>query len=343
MPEITVENLLQRIAKAKQHIPAIAVIGSDPYLRDKIRSALVEKFVSEGAREWAVTKIPAAGGGLDELLERAQIAPMLSPTQILILQDAEALERGGDDAVERTCDALAAYLGDPAPFSILVFEAEQLDGRKKLSKMLTANVLAVTLSAAVDANTLALHMARELGADITQEAAAELADAVNGEHAKIRLELEKLLLYAAGRQITAADVDVLVVSAKKYTIWKLTDAFAARDRRTSMELLDSLLRDGEQAAGIVGALSWRYRKLIEARELPPGTYPGQATRELGMRPDAAAVAVAQAHRIPREQLLAGISILAEADSDLKSGNPNPRATLEFVLARLTSPKAGVSA
>lgn len=342
MPQATVENLLQRIEKG-QAVPAIALIGSDPYLLDKCRNAIIGKFIAEGARDWAVTKISAGGGGLHELLERAQITPMLSPRQVLILQDTELLERGGDEAQEQSSTALSAYLKDPAPFSIVVFEAAQLDGRKKVFKILSANTLMVELSVPADPASLALHMARELGANIAHNAASELADAVNGEPAKIRLELEKLSLYAAGRQITLDDVDTLVVSARKSTVWKLTEAFAVRDRRRAMELLDSLLREGEQPAGIVGALSWMYRKLVEARELPVSANSYSAARDLGMRPDTAAMALQQAHKIPREQLLAGISILAEADSVLKSGATNPRATLEFVLARLTSSGAGAAA
>lgn len=334
MPQATVEDLVQRIEKGTP-LPAVVLLGSDPYLRDRCRKALVEKFVPEGAREWAVSKIPAAGGGLEELLGRAQMAPMLSPLQVLILQDAQALERGGDDAMERIAERLTAYLEDPAPFSLVVFEAEQLDRRKRLFKTLAANALLVELSADANPTSLVLRMARELGANIAQDAASELAEAVDGEPAKIRLELEKLLLYARGRPISGADVDVLVVSAKKYTVWKLVDAFAARDRRSAIVLLDSLLREGEQPAGIVGALSWMYRKLVEARELPAGTNHYAAARDLGMRPETAAIAVEQARKIPRERLLAGIAILAEADSALKSGAPNPRATLEFVLARLT--------
>lgn len=335
MPQATLENLLQRIEKGAA-IPAIVLHGTDPYLRDQCRNALVERFIPEGARDWAVLKISAAGGGLQELLERAQMAPMLSPQQLLILQDCEALERGGEETQERATEALSAYLGDPAPFSILVFEAEQLDRRKRLFKTLAASALIVELTAAVDPTALALHMAKEIGANIGRDAAADLADAVDGEPARIRLEIEKLSLYAAGRQITEQDVDALVVTAKKYTVWKLADALAARDRRASMDLLDSLLREGEQPAGLVGALSWMYRKLVEARELPAGTNPYSAARELGMRPDTAASALQQAGKIPRQQLLAGIGILAEADSALKSGAPSPRATLEFMLARLTS-------
>jgi DNA polymerase III subunit delta len=336
MPEINVQNLLQRIEKGKP-IPAIVLLGSDPYLRDQCRNALVDQFVPQGARDWGVFKISASRSGLDELLQRAQMPPMLSPRQILVLQDAEALELGGDEAVERTTDALSGYLNDPAPFSTLLVEAEHLDRRKKLFKVLSAGALIVELTiGSADVSALAAQMARELGAQIAPDAAAELADAVNGKPAKIRLELEKLALYASGRKITVADVDALVVSARKYTVWKLAEVFAARDRRSALEHLDCLLREGEQPAGIVGALSWMYRKLIEARELPLGTNQYQAARDLNMHPDSAGIALAQARRIPREQLLAGISILAEADSVLKSGAPNPRATLEVAMARLTA-------
>lgn len=343
MPEVNVEGLLQRIEKGRP-MPAVVLMGADPYLRDRCRNALIDKFVPEGARDWAVLKISAKGDGLHKLLQRAQMAPMLSPRQILILQDAKLLESGSEDTQEAATKALAAYLENPAPFSTVVFEAEEdFDGRKKLSKVLATKALMVELAALGDPVALTLQMASELDARISRGAAAELADAVDGEPAKIRVELEKLALYAAGRQIENADVDALVVSAKKYSIWKLADAFAAGNRRASMLFLDSLLREGEQPAGIVGALSWMYRKLVEARELPAGTNPYSAARELGMRPEAAGIALLQSRKIPREKLLAGIAILAEADSTLKSGAPNPRATLEFVLARLTSPGAGAAA
>lgn len=343
MPEVNVEGLLQRIEKGRP-IPAVALMGADPYLRDRCRNALIEKFVPEGAREWAVLKISAKGDGVHELLQRAQMTPMLSPHQLLILQDAKLLESGGEDAQEAATEALTAYLENPAPFSIVVLEAEEdFDGRKKLFKVLAAKALMVELAASGDPVALALQMAKELGAKISRAAATELADAVDGEPAKIRLEIEKLSLYAAGREIDEADVDALVVSAKKYSIWKLADAFAAGNRRASMLFLDSLLREGEQPAGIVGALAWMYRKLVEARELPGGMNPYSAARELGMRPEAAGIALQQSRKIPREKLLAGIAILAEADSALKSGAPNPRATLEFVLAQLTSPSAGAAA
>jgi len=343
MPQVTVENLSQRIAKG-QAIPAIVLIGTDPYLREQCRKSLIEKFVPEGARDWAVTRLSASGGGLEDMLERAETVPMLSPHQIVFLDRLEALERGGDEASEAAAKRIEAYLENPAPFSIVVFEAEALDRRRRLFKILAEHAMVVELATSVeDAAALAVQMARELGAEIDTRAAAELAEVVNGEAAKMRLELEKLSLFAAGRRIEVSDVEVLVVSAKKYTVWKFTEVLAAHDRRAAMEFFDSLLREGEQPAAIVGALAWTFRKLIEARELPPGTNQFQAARDLGMRPDAAGVAMAQARKIPREQLVSGIVALAEADSALKSGGPNPRATMEFLIAQLTATAAKASA
>ncbi|HKV28077.1 MAG TPA: DNA polymerase III subunit delta [Candidatus Acidoferrales bacterium] len=336
MPQSTLENLMQSIARGKA-LPAILLLGTDPYLRDCCRRALIEKFIPEAAREWAVTKISAAAGGWEEMLERAQTVPMLSPHQIVFLEGMEALERLGEESSEEIDEAIATYLKDPAPFSIVVFEAETLDGRRWVSKLLTANAVVVELSTGRQNMAMfASEMAGELGADIDPAALAELVEAVNAEPAKIRLELQKLSLYAAGRKITVADIEALVVSARKYTVWRLAEVLAAHDRIAAMEFFDCLLREGEQPAGIVGALAWMYRKLVEARELPPGTNQFQAARDLGMRSESAGIAIAQARKFSREQLLDGIVALAEADSALKSGGPNPRATMEFLIARLTT-------
>ena len=69
---------------------------------------------------------------------------------------------------------------------------------------------------------------------------------------------------------------------------------------------------GDRADGLpvalVGALAWRYRTLIESRD----------------------------SRFSQKSLLAGLADLAEADSHFKSANKNPRATMEFLIVRLTS-------
>jgi DNA polymerase III subunit delta len=182
-----------------------------------------------------------------------------------------------------------------------------------------------------------------LGAESERPAANLLAEIVNSEPARIRVEMQKLAAYVQGRgRITSADVEELVPKARKNTVWQLADMLATRRRADAFAFLENLLREGEEPIGLVGVLAWMYRKLIEARDLPAGMNGFQAARPLQMRPEAAEAAVRNAHRIPKKDLLAGLLALAEADSQLKSSNPNPRALMEFLIARLTSAASSVA-
>jgi len=340
MPEQTAEKMIQRLAGGKP-VPAIVLLGSDVYLRDLCRNKIIDACVPEGARDWAVARISGNAQGWQEALERAQTMPMLAPRQVIIVEDAEAVESLGEKSREEIVEGLEKYLESPAPFTILLLEAAALDGRQRFSKVLGEKALVVKLNIGdASAVMLAAEMAKELGVEIDHEAAALLADILNGEPARMRIELEKLAAYVQGRgRIRAEDIESLVVAARKNTVWQLADMLATRKRDAALAFLDNLLREGEQPAGLVGALAWMYRKLIEARDLPAGTNGFQAARQLGMRPDAAEVAIRNARRLPKAELIAGLVALAETDSQLKSANPDPRALMEFLIARLTSAPA----
>jgi len=340
MPELTAEKMIQRLAGCKP-VPAIVLLGTDVYLRDLCRNKIIDACVPEGARDWAVVRISGNAQGWQEALERAQTMPMLAPRQVIIVEDAETVESLGEKSREEIVEGLEKYLGSPAPFTILLLEAAALDGRQRFSKVLGEKALMVKLNIGdASAAMLAAQMAKELGVEIDREATALLADILSGEPARMRIELEKLAAYVHGRGlIRAEDIEALVVAARKNTVWQLADMLATRKRDAALAFLDNLLREGEQPIGLVGALAWMYRKLIEARDLPAATNGYQAARQLGMRPEAADAAIRNARRLPKAELIAGLVALAETDSQLKSANPNPRALMEFLIARLTSAPA----
>lgn len=336
MPAASPDKLLAQLAQGKP-IPAVVLEGTDHYLRDLCRNKIIETCVPEGARDWGVARMSARESGWDEILGRAQTLPMLAPRQVILVEDAESVERLGEKSREAVLEALEAYLDSPAPLTLLLLEATALDGRQRFSKLLHEKALVVELTIGSESvPALTAQMAKDLGAEIDRDAAALLADILNGQPARIRIELEKLATYAQGSgPITSADVELLVVAARKNTVWQLGDMLASRRRGAALAFLDNLLREGEQPVGIVGALARMYRQLIEARALPPSTSGYKAAGMLHMPVPAAEAAIRNAHRIPRDELLTGLAALAEADSMLKSSNPDPRATIEFLIARLT--------
>ena len=116
MAEVSAEKLVARLASGKP-IPAIVLIGTDAYLSDLCRKQIIEACVPEAAREWAVARIRGDAAGWDEALERVQTMPMLAPRQVIIVEDAQLIEKLGDESRDEIIKALTAYLDSPAPFS----------------------------------------------------------------------------------------------------------------------------------------------------------------------------------------------------------------------------------
>jgi DNA polymerase-3 subunit delta len=346
MARVSANELLSRLEKGKP-IPAILLLGEEPYLRDSCRTLLIERYVAEAARAWAVSRYSADRGETQAALEQAQTMAMLSPVQLVFLEEAEAIESLGEKNRDAAVDLLTAYLADPAPFTVLVIEATQLDQRMKWGKLLTEKTLVVECGLGENLNerqaaavALARAMAKEQGVEFERGAAEDLAEFVAADLMRLKTEIEKLTTFAAGRkQIRREDVSTLVVSEKTTTVWELADMLASRQGKKALEFLDRLLREGEEPLQMLGAITWMYRKLIEASEVRGVVNGWQAARALGMRPEQAELALQSARRIPKTDLLAGLEALQRADDRLKGGREDARAVMEFLVAQLTNSEA----
>ncbi|HUL17514.1 MAG TPA: DNA polymerase III subunit delta [Terriglobales bacterium] len=346
MPPIPAAELLARIQKGKT-IPALLLLGEEPYLRDVCRAQLIEHYVAEASRTWAVSRYSADRGELQAALEQAQTMPMLSPQQIVFIEDGEAIESMNEARRDEAVKLLDAYLSDPAPFTVLVIEAAALDQRMKIGKLLAEHTLVVQVGLGDNANTrlaaavsLARSLAGERDVQFEKGAAEDLAESVGGDLQRLKTEAEKLAVYVSGKKlIRRADIAALVISEKSTTIWELADLLATRQPKKSLEFLDRLLREGEEPLSMLGAMAWMYRKLIEASEIKGAVNGWQAARALGMAPDRAQLAVENARKMSKPRLLAGLQALQKADDRLKRGSDNARTLMEFLVTQLTAPDA----
>jgi DNA polymerase III subunit delta len=347
MGRVSPEELLARLGKGKI-VPAILLLGEEPYLRDSCRALLIEKYVPEASRTWAVSRYSANRGQTEAALGQAQTLPMLARQQVIFLEQAEAIEKLGEKSREEALAQLEAYLGDPAPFTVLVVEATGLDQRMKLGKLLAEKTLVVEcgLGEKVDerqsaAVALAQAMAKEQGVEFEKGAAEDLAEFVAADLMRLKTEIDKLSTYVAARKlIRREDVSVLVVSEKTTTVWELADMIASRQPKKALEFLDRLLRDGEELLPMLGAITWMYRKLMEASEVKGVTNGWQAARALGMRPEQAELALQNARKISKTRLLRGFAELQRADDLLKRGGEDARAVMEFLVTELAGQASG---
>lgn len=341
MARISTQELLSRLEKGRL-IPAIVLLGEEPFLRDTCRTKLIEAFVPEASRTWAVSRYSAERGETQAALTQAQSLPMLSPQQVIFLEDAGAIEKVGEKSRDETVAQLETYLGDPAPFTVLVIEAARLDERMKLAKVLGQRTLVVEVGLGENpeqrqlaAVAMAGNLAKEGGLTFERGAAEDLAERVAADLMRLKTEMEKLAAYLGERKIIRReDVNAMVSSEKTTTVWELADLLASRQGKPALDFLDRLMRDGEEPVGMVGAMTWMYRKLIEASEIKGAMNGWQAARTLGMRPEQAELALRAARKSSKGQLLHGLQALKMADDRLKSSK-DARTVMEFLVAELT--------
>ena len=122
MARVSSQDFLERLKNGKL-IPALLLLGEEPYLRDACRAQLVETFIPEAARTWGVSRYSADRGETQNALEQAQSLPMLSRQQVIFLEDVEKIEKLGEKNRDAAVEQLEGYLKDPAPFTVLVLEA----------------------------------------------------------------------------------------------------------------------------------------------------------------------------------------------------------------------------
>ncbi len=346
MARVSQQELVGRLEKGKP-VPAILLLGEEPYLRDACRALLIERFVPEASRTWAVSRYSADRGETQAALDQAQTMAMLSPQQVVFLEDVGAIEKLGEKNRDEAVEQLGAYLEDPAPFTVLVMEATELDQRMKLGKLLAEKALVVQCGLGENAGerltaatNLAKALGKEQGVEFEKGAAEDLAEFVAADLMRLKTEIEKLATYVGAKKVIGrADVSALVISEKTTTVWELADLLASRQSKKALEFLGRLLRDGEEPLQMLGAMAWMYRKLIEASEVKGVTNGWQAARALGMRPEQAELALQNARKISKPRLLAGLHALRNADDRLKGGGAEPRTVMEFLVTQLTGGEA----
>ena len=164
-----------------------------------------------------------------------------------------------------------------------------------------------------------------------------LVEAVGGSPSRVAVEIEKLRLFAGSRPVTVRDIASLVPQAQATTIFALVAALGRRERQKALELLDTLVREGEYLPLALSFLATQFRQALVAQEAGlRGAMAVQghfAKAGVPMWPSRAEQVSQTMSVFTPAQLKTALSGIARADKGLRDIRPDDRTVLEdFVLA-----------
>ncbi len=234
------------------------ILGEEDLRADDALRTLLDELIPEGERALNLDVIDAGEAPVQDIITRCDTLPFFGARRVVVLRRAQALKPPDQDA-------LAAYLEQGPPPSVLVVVAERLDKRRRFHAVLQKSgrvIVCDPLRPGDLPGWVRTRVARE-GKKITPDAAELLITVVGGHLRELSLEIGKLAAYTGGRDtITAEDVREVASHVAEATVFELMDAVGRRQAGRALALLD-YGRLGAKATWPASALTLSERKRLE--------------------------------------------------------------------------------
>ncbi len=353
---MTPAQFLTRIER-REIAPAYLFLGPEAYQRRRARRALLKAILGDDPSGDAVTHYDLADSSLAEVIDDARALSLFAAERVILVGNAEAAlprtkvddDDAGSDTPGGSGDMLPAYLKDPTPGVTLVFDAPRFDfegeDKRKQDRVrkfyaAIADPVEFRRASAEDARREAAAMARRAGLSIDPTMVELLVEALAADLTRIMVEIEKLSLYAQGRPVTEEDIALLVPDARATTVFALVGTLGRRDRTRSLELLDTLFRDGEYLPLALSFLSAQFRAAMVAKEAGlrspqqiQGHFAKMGVQMWGSRAEQVFQTVG---KFSKPQLERAMNLIFEADKGLRSARPDDRVVMEQFILSLTN-------
>ena len=343
--------------KRKEISPAYLFLGAEAYQGRRCREALLDTMLGPGERENGLAQYDLTEVSLAQVVDDARSLSLFAAQRVILVSNAEAAlprtksdeEGDADGPAASGAGELAAYLKDPSPGVVLLFEATRFefagDEKKKFERVrkfysAIAKTVELARFSMDEAHTEAQALARRAQIAVDPGALELLVEALGGDVARIAVEVEKLSLYcASGRSISEDDIAAMVPDARSTTIFALVNALGRRDRARGLELLDTLCREGEYLPLALAFLSTQFRLALVSKESglrSSQQIVGHFSRAgVPMWSSRAEQIYQTVGKFSKEQLERGLKLIFAADRDLRSARPDDRIVMERFVLELT--------
>lgn len=327
--------------KKKQIAPLYLLYGTETYFINETKQLLAEHVLDSDESDFNFSSYDLEETPIEVVLEDAETLPFLGDKRLIILHNPVFLtSEKTKEKVEHNLAKLEAYLKEPAPYSVLVFIApyEKLDERKKITKEIkrTAVTFESKRLSQAELKSWILDRTQSQQVKMTDQAAERMIELVGANLFMLTSEIDKLILYVEdSAYIDEKIVELLVSKSLEQNIFSLIDKIVSRNVEDALRIYYDLLKQNEEPLKILAIISGQFRLIYQVKELSRRGYGQQQMASfLKTHPYRVKLAAGHAKHFSDDELANLISLLADADYQMKTGGMNKKMLIEMFLLRL---------
>ncbi len=243
--------------------------------------------------------------------------PFLSEKKLVIIQDF--LDQGGAEEQK----AVAELLDDIPDYCVVAFyEHKKPDARTVLYKRLVkyGQIENFELKTGATLTRWIRDRFAKKSVQIGEKEAVMIGELVGNNFWNLANEVDKLLLYAAGKPIDTAMIEKVVSVNLTSSIFKLTDYLGERKLREALRTLEILVSSGEEVVGMLFMLVRHFRIMAQVKDLSErGERPASIVKIMKENPYVVNKVFAQARGFSPEKIREIYRNLMDMDSGFKTG------------------------
>ncbi len=323
---------------AQSIAPVYLIAGAEPLLVQEGRERVIDAAGDQGFEERQLIVVDRKFSWDSDL--GAAAAPSLFARRKVIDLRLASGKPGKSGA-----QVLTKWAEDPDPDTVLVLSFGGWDAASRKTKWAQALDRAGVLVEVWPLKPEELpgwinQRLKAAGLDADREAVVMLAELVEGNLLAAQQEIDKLALIAAGRPLSAADIEKAVASSAQFSGFRLAECALRGEAETSLRVAAGLLRNHVAIQPVVAAL---YNELVLTRALLEVREEGGDERTFFSRarvwPQRQAPMKMAAQRLRAADMDQAFHLLARIDLQGKGRAPgDPWRTLDALLMLLCRPR-----
>lgn len=345
MAVLTRDDLKKQLSRGEL-APAYLLFGPETYLRDNAAKYITNLAFAEGDfRDFNETSFSLnTEDNLVRAFAVAQQLPMMAMRRVVRVTDIRISATGYRDTItEQHEEILKSYLSDPSPTSIVLLIADEMNGVRKMSKLLKDSTTAVEFKPLSDEEMRkwASDEFKKLGAEIDNGTLNQFISRVGSDVSRLTNEINKLATAALpGKVITVELIDALVPNTREVDHFDLTKHLVAGKGSAAVTMLRKILDDGAEPLQLLGLIAYNYRRLLTAKEMMDhGVDRREVANVVKLRYNDQEPFLAAARRADTQKLVSAIHSLAKTDLAIKTskggGGPvGARMQIEMLVCEL---------
>jgi DNA polymerase-3 subunit delta len=265
---ISREQLRQQLRR-REFLPVYVLYGEETFLRDNAAKTIADFAFSEGEfRDFNDDLFSLnTPENISTALAAANQLPMMASRRVVRITEVRVSTSSMKDTLKEDAEeALASYLADPCLSSIVVFVADELNGNRKLGKLLKSHPAAVEFSAPDDQEMRlwAQDVFSKANVAIDDTALRKLVELVGSDLRRLTTEAQKLCTAAFPQKSVDIDlVDSLVRDTRELTFSSFADFLVAGRKTEALAALKKVLDDGGEPVALIGTLGWKFREELK--------------------------------------------------------------------------------